>query len=118
MTEEENRYKIKKIESYSREKKEYSKKAAKAFGVGTAALATIVIGWGGLMEYLDLVPNADMSYLLGTTSSLVLGGSIVEIVQIKKIIESIKNKVKLDGRIEEINEELDLLEEDKSRGGR
>ena len=87
MTEEENRYKIKKIESYNREKKDYSKKAAKAFGVGAAALATIVVGWGGLTEYLSLVPNAEMSYLLGTTSSLIVGGSVVEIVQIKKIKE-------------------------------
>lgn len=120
MDENEKRYKIKKIETYNREKKEYSMKAVKAFGVGSFALANIVLGWGGLTEYINLVPTGDPGFIMIATSSMFLGGTIVELVQLKKIISSIKNFIKLDGRIEEINEEIDLFEEknDISRGGR
>ncbi len=118
MDESEKRYKITKIESYNAEKKEIGQKEKKAFITAAVALGVTLVGWNGMMEYLELVQDFDISYLMGTTSTLFLGGSIVEIVQIKRIIEAIVNKTKLDGRIEEIEEELELSDEDKSRGGR
>lgn len=118
MVEEEKRYKIRKIESYNAEKKEIGQKEKKAFVTAAIVLGVTLVGWNGLIEYLDLVQNVDISYLLGTTSTLFLGGSIVEIVQVKRIIQAIVNKTKLDGRIEELEEEIELSDEDKSRGGR
>jgi len=121
MTEEEKRYKIMKIESYQTEKKEYNTKARKAFGKGIFALGNIVLGVGGLLEFMNLPSDVSTNFIMIALSGMFAGGSIVEMVQIKSLINSIKNKVKLDGRIEEINEELDLLDEQtssKSRGGR
>ena len=76
-----------------------------------------------MLELFNILPSnsIDLTY----TSSIIFsinGVSIaVELHSIAKIIYAIKNKIKLNGKIEEITEELDLLEEqenNKSRGGR
>ena len=122
MTEEEKRYKIKKVESYVAEKKELGKKEAKAFGVGAVALGMLCVGAKSILELFNIAPmGADLAF----TNSIVLGltglSTVVEIKSIATVIHTIKNKLKLGGKIEEINEELDLLEEEvnnKSRGGK
>ena len=118
MDEETKRYKIMKVESYVAEKKEYGKQERKAIGNGVLSLGVIVLGLGGLLEYMNIPKDVSTNFILASLSGMFGIGSIVEIVQIKRIINAIKNKVKLDGRIEEVNEEIDLLDEGKSRGGR
>ena len=122
MTEEEKRYKIKKIESYIADKKEFSKVEAKAFGVGTIALGMLFVGVKSMLELFNILPSdsIDLNYTSSIIFSLTGVSTAVELQSIATVINAIKNKIKLSGKIEEINEELDLFEEEnnRSRGGR
>ena len=122
MTEEEKRYKIKKIESYIADKKEFSKVEAKAFGVGTIALGMLFVGVKSMLELFNILPSdsIDLNYTSSIIFSLTGVSTAVELQSIATVINAIKNKIKLSGKIEEIDKELDLFEEEnnRSRGGR
>jgi len=121
MNEEEKRYKINKVISYVAEKKEYAAKEKKSFIIGTISLGVLYAGIRGTMEYLGVPMNDDLVFINGILIGVNGISATVGIKSIIQFINSMKKKIRLDGRIKEINEELDLLEEqenNKSRGGR
>ena len=121
MTEEERRFKIEKLEKYSEERRESKDHIENMFLIGTLSLAAIVEGIGNYAE-LWHIPNSYAQYFLEfSTLSLVGMGVPIAIASIKELIKAIAEKTNIEKRIDEINEELDLLDQQKeykSRGGR
>ncbi len=124
MDEEKKDYRITKIEKYNDEKKQYNKKIGNSFGIASLALGVAVLGWNGLMEYMNVAPTPEPGYLLFTTSGMFLSGTTVSIVAVRNMLSKMIEKTKLNGRIDQLNLEIKGEEKDKiglediSRGGR
>ena len=121
MTDSERRFKIEKIEEYQEEKKEDNKKALKSFGLGVFSLFLINMGLKAILEAGNIPANIDVTNIKIIIWSIFGLGASFEIKSICSFLSSLKNKLNLDGRIQEIQEDITLYDEqirNKSRGGR
>lgn len=109
MTEEQKRFKITKKESYENQISQEKKKATyKTFLVGLSSAAAIV-------SYLALTKDIDTTERLALKAgSLFTTGSTV--YYMKGVIEAISKKTMLEGKIEDINTELEMPENLENRG--
>lgn len=109
MTEEQKRFKILKRESLEDKISQEDKKiTTKTFLTGFAAIATIC-------GFLSAARSDEISFI----SAMIGLGSVNTFFtsyQLKGLIEAIRRKTLLQGKIEDINTELKMPEEEKSRG--
>ena len=117
----EKRYKIEKLKKYGEEWKESKDWIEKMTLIGALSLVAAVAGIGNYTE-LSHIPDIYTKYNLETSSLFLTGiGVPVGLVSIAWLIASIRDKIILENKIDEMNEELDLLEEQeqsKTRGRR
>lgn len=106
MTEQERRFKIEKRTSYEEQIEKNNEKIV---------IAAIAVGLSGAAVCLTL-PSVDLSNFASNEAVVgcvcaVLGG-----IDLKNLIESICRKVMYQSKIEDINTELEMLEQEESRG--
>ena len=112
MTDEQKRFKIQKIESYkeqiSQEDKELTKKT---FLLGFTAVAAVCVFVAAPYVTDDTLRFTDIFMGVANISFIP--------VHLKRLIESISKKTNLQSKIDDINNELEMSEnEEKSRGMR
>ncbi len=112
MTEEQKRFKVLKRTSYeeqiSQENKEITKKT---FLFGFSAAAAIVIFSASTLQNIDATTR-----LVDVTLGLIDTG--FSVYSLKDLIQAIGKKTMLQGKIEDINTELESPENEESRGMR
>ena len=110
MTNEQKRFKIQKIESYEKQISEENKEATKkTFLFGLAAAAALCFFAATAHENID---NA--LRLVNMPFGLVSTG--LSVYHLKGLIESISKKTNLQSKVEDINSELEMPENEESRG--
>lgn len=106
MTEEEKRFKILKKESYEELKEKENKKVTK------------IVFWTGVTSIIVVTCIYEMSNFeiseLGLLSGIVY--SAYTVGNLKNVIEAICKKTKYESKIEDIDRELEMLEQNESRG--
>lgn len=108
MTEQEKRFKILKKESYEELKEKESKKVTKAVfwtGVTSAYVVTCIYGMSNFE-----IPE------IGLLGGIVF--SAYTVGNLKNVIASICKKTMYESKIEDIDRELEMLEQNESRGMR
>lgn len=106
MTEEERRFKILKKESYEELKEKESKKVTKSvFWTGVTS-AFVVLSIFGICHFK--IPE------IGLLNGIVY--SAYTVGNLKNVVESVCKKVMYESKIEDINRELEMLEQNESRG--
>ena len=107
MTNEQKRFKIQKIESYEKQISEENKEATKkTFLFGLAAAATLC--------FFAATAHDNINNALNMPFGLVSTG--LSVYHLKGLIESISKKTNLQSKIENINSELEMPENEESRG--
>lgn len=107
------------IESLHDQQELYHKKALKAFGLGVISLFVLNFGLKALLEIGNIPANIDITNVKIMAYTITFLGSTFSIGSIITFISSLKNKLKIQGKIEE--NEYWLQEEqikNQSRGGR
>lgn len=108
MIEEERRFKILKRTSYKELKEKESKKLTKAvFSTGVSSIL-VVTGIYGMI-------NFDIP-MIGLLCGIVY--SVDTVSNLKNVIEAICKKTMYESKIEDIDRELEMLEQNESRGMR
>ncbi len=105
MTEEQKRFKIKKRTSYEEQISKENKIAVMStifFGIAAGAVVSRFTNYSIGGEFGES--------LIGTASSMIGAGSL------KSLIEAISRKTMLEGKVEDINTELEMPENKESRG--
>lgn len=106
MTEEERRFKILKKESYKELKEKENKKLTKAaFWTGVTSML-VVTGIYGMI-------NFDIP-MIGLLCGIVY--SVDTVSNLKNVIEAVCKKTLYEGKIEDIDRELEMLELNENRG--
>lgn len=110
MTNEQKRFKIQKIESYKEQISEENKESTKKtflFGLAAAAaLCTFTAAANASTDTASQVINASWGVLNTSLSAY----------QLKGLIESISRKTNLQSKVEDICSELEMPENEESRG--
>ncbi len=111
MTEEQKRFKILKRESYEEQISEESKRATiKTFIMGLSSAAALV-------TFLAASKSPDLTTKLADTGLGLLNAGY-GVYHLKGLMEAISRKTMLQGKIEDINTELEMPENEESRGMR
>ncbi len=110
MTNEQKRFKIQKIESYEKQISEENKKSIeKTFLFGLAAAAALCT--------FTSAAHATTNNALGLVCmSFGLANTGLSAYHLKGLIESISKKTNLQSKVEDINNELEMPENEESRG--
>ena len=112
MTNEQKRFKILKKKSYENQISIEEKKATKqTFMLGLSAAAIIA----GLIISTD-VSRYGIERIIGLGISMI--GTFGAVDYLKELIESICRKINLQSKVEDIDNEIEMLENEKSRGTR
>lgn len=112
MTNEQKRFKIQKIESYKKQISEENKESTKkTFLFGFAAAAALCT--------FTAAAHSNTNDALGLVNmSLGLVNTGLSAYHLKGLIESISKKTNLQSKVEDINNELEMPENEESRGMR
>lgn len=110
MTEEQKRFKITKRESYEKQISEENK---------TPTIITFLVGVSSaaIINLFSLAKDVDLSAKLVTIcESLALSITGISAYNLKGLINAISKKTMLEGKVEDINTELEMSENNESRG--
>ena len=108
MTEEQKRFKILKRESYEQQiSKENAQAIIQTFAIGLAAA-------GAILLFSEASQRADLTSKL---FEIGLGYITAElgVYRLKDVLEAISRKTMLEGKVEDITTELEMLENEESR---
>ena len=117
----EKRYKIEELEKYSKDWRESKDHIENTFIIGGLSLSAAVLGIGNYFELLHIPNSYTHNFIDASTLVLTCMGIPIGFTSLKELIRAIREKTILQNKIDEMNEEFDLLEiqeEDKSRGRR
>lgn len=110
MTEEQKRFKILKKESYEQQMSEENKRATGR---------TFLIGFSSaLAVYSFLLASKSDGLTIKIYEGLGLLNAVYGAYQLKALMKAISKKTMLQGKIEDINTELDMPENEENRGMR
>ncbi len=120
MTEKEKKLKIEKIEKYSAEWHDNNDYLKFAYKTGFVALVATFLGVSGLKELFGLSGSSDAYAINSIVTGLTVAGSYSSVISLKGAIQGICEKIKLEKKIDELNEALEQIPEEKEigRGGR
>lgn len=111
MTEEQKRFKILKKESYEEQISEENKRATiKTFLMGVSSA-------GVLLAISGLTKSANLTMALANMGLVFLNAGYAA-YHLKALIDAISRKTMLQYKVEDINTELEMLENEESRGMR